>query len=71
MTLPGTGVAYQSPGDLSGLTLRTQWQTAFVKKPQWVFVTGWNEHIAQVIAFASLARTFAGLEGRPRSATAS
>ncbi len=32
------------------MTLRTQWQTAFVKKPQWVFVTGWNEHIAQVIA---------------------
>ena len=49
MTLPVIGVAYQSPGDLSGLTLRTQWQTAFVKKPQWIFVTGWNEHIAQVM----------------------
>ena len=44
------GIAFQSPGYLDGLTLRSQWQTAFEIKPQWIIVTGWNEHIAQVHA---------------------
>ena len=52
MPLLPSGIAYQSPGDLSGLTLRNQWQTAFAIKPQWVFITGWNEHIAQVLCCA-------------------
>ncbi|MBI2395763.1 MAG: hypothetical protein HYV09_39730 [Deltaproteobacteria bacterium] len=34
-------------GRLTGLTFRRQWATAFAVKPEWVFISGWNEFTAQ------------------------
>jgi hypothetical protein len=34
-------------GKLGGLTFRRQWATAFAHMPDWVFVSGWNELVAQ------------------------
>jgi hypothetical protein len=30
-----------------GITLRKQFETAFAQKPDWIFLSGWNEQIAQ------------------------
>jgi len=40
-------VQFQAIGQNSGITLKKQWATAFTVKPDWVFLTGWNEHVAQ------------------------
>ena len=42
-------IPFQSPGYLGDMTLRKQWAKAFSVKPKWIFLTGWNEHIAQVL----------------------
>ena len=34
-------------GRLSGLTFKRQWATAFALRPDWVFISGWNELTAQ------------------------
>ncbi|CAN5618791.1 hypothetical protein BH09MYX1_BH09MYX1_13950 [soil metagenome] len=36
-----------SAGKLGGTTFRRQWATAFGVMPDWVFVSGWNELVAQ------------------------
>ncbi|HEX7602834.1 MAG TPA: hypothetical protein VF316_14560 [Polyangiaceae bacterium] len=36
-----------SAGKLGGTTFRRQWATAFGVMPDWVFVSGWNEFVAQ------------------------
>lgn len=38
---------FGSAGKLSGLTFKRQWQTAFNIKPDYVFISGWNEFTAQ------------------------
>jgi hypothetical protein len=38
---------FGSAGRLSGLTFKRQWATAFAVKPEYVFVSGWNEFTAQ------------------------
>lgn len=38
---------FDAAGKLDGLTFRRQWATAFAKRPDWVFISGWNEFIAQ------------------------
>jgi hypothetical protein len=40
-------VPFQSVGVYHGLTLRKQFETAFSVRPQWLFMSSWNEHIAQ------------------------
>lgn len=36
-----------SAGKLGGTTFRRQWATAFGVMPDWIFVSGWNEFVAQ------------------------
>jgi hypothetical protein len=38
---------FGSAGKLSGLTFKRQWATAFAVRPEYVFISGWNEFIAQ------------------------
>ncbi len=38
---------FGSAGRLAGLTFKRQWQTAFAVKPDYVFISGWNEFTAQ------------------------
>ncbi len=38
---------FGSAGKLSGLTLARQFATAFEKRPDYLFISGWNEFIAQ------------------------
>lgn len=49
---PSTQTGYASlpfgaAGKLSGLTFARQWETAFAVRPDYVFVSGWNEFTAQ------------------------
>jgi len=39
--------AWSAPGKRLGLTLRKQFETALVNQPDYVFLSSWNEHIAQ------------------------
>lgn len=38
---------FSAAGKLSGLTFARQWETAFAVRPDYVFVSGWNEFTAQ------------------------
>jgi hypothetical protein len=38
---------FQAVGVYHGLTLRKQFETAFAVRPDWLFLSGWNEQIAQ------------------------
>jgi len=38
---------FGSAGRFSGLTFKRQWATALAVKPEWVFISGWNEFTAQ------------------------
>lgn len=38
---------FESPGVYHGITFRKQFETAFAVKPQWLFLSSWNEHVAQ------------------------
>lgn len=38
---------FAAAGKLSGLTFARQWQTAFAMRPDYVFISGWNEFTAQ------------------------
>jgi hypothetical protein len=40
-------IPFQAPGVYHGITLRKQFETAFAVKPDWLFLSSWNEHIAQ------------------------
>lgn len=42
-----SSLPFGSAGRLSGLTFKRQWQTAFSVKPEYVFISGWNEFTAQ------------------------
>lgn len=38
---------FQAVGVYGGLTLRKQFETAFTTKPRWLFLSSFNEHVAQ------------------------
>ena len=38
---------FQAPGVYHGITLRKQFETAFAVKPRWLFLSSWNEQVAQ------------------------
>jgi len=38
---------FGSAGKLAGLTYKRQWETAFSVRPEYVFISGWNEFTAQ------------------------
>lgn len=38
---------FGAAGKLRGLTFQRQWATAFAHRPDWVFISGWNEFISQ------------------------
>ncbi|MBW2735364.1 MAG: hypothetical protein JRH20_23520, partial [Deltaproteobacteria bacterium] len=40
-------LAYLSSGQLGGLTLKKQFETAFSEQPDYLLINAWNEHIAQ------------------------
>jgi hypothetical protein len=40
-------VPFQGVGVYHGLTLRKQFETAFAVRPDWIFLSSWNEHVAQ------------------------
>ena len=56
-------VPFQAVGVYHGITLRKQFETAFSVKPQWLFLSGWNEQIAQPQPNAPTASM--GLESDP------
>ena len=64
----GAGLPFQAPGLLGDFTLRSQWATALKKRPKWILVSSWNEHIAQV---PLLPKTLAPRALNPRSQRAS
>jgi len=38
---------FQAVGVYHGITLRKQFETAFASPPDWMFLSSWNEHVAQ------------------------
>lgn len=40
-------VPFQAVGVYRGITLRKQFETAFAVQPDWLFLSSWNEHVAQ------------------------
>ncbi len=59
-------VPFQAVGVHHGITLRKQFETAFSLKPNWLFLSGWNEQIAQPQSGAPAASM--GLETDPSGA---
>lgn len=57
---------FQAVGVYHGITLRKQFETAFAVKPDWLFLSGWNEQIAQPQSGAPGASM--GLETDPTAA---
>lgn len=59
---------FGAAGKLHGLTFRRQWETALGVMPDWVFISGWNEFVAQPQANPYTGDPFArslGLERDP------
>ncbi len=57
---------FQAVGVYNGVTLRKQFETAFAVKPHWLFLSGWNEQVAQPQSGAPGASM--GLETDPTAA---